>query len=109
MSKMDNTVSRYSLQKRFHIYAAKGKKRTTISLHRTLAELVAIALGHQPESREANRAITQWLQQQFDQHMDTRHMGTQSISYYMQSYAFELIADNILSSKHQDWLLEYWA
>jgi hypothetical protein len=91
---------------RFHIYTAEGKKRTTVSLHRNLAELVAIALGCRPESTEAQQATTQWLQQQFNQHMDTRYAGRQSTSYAMQSYSFELIADKVLSSKHLDWIFE---
>jgi hypothetical protein len=53
MSRVDNTVSRYSKQMRFHLYTAEGKKRTTVSLHTTLARLMAIALGQQPESIEA--------------------------------------------------------
>jgi pyrroloquinoline quinone (PQQ) biosynthesis protein C len=106
MSRVDNTVSRYSKQMRFHLYTAEGKKRTTVSLHTTLARLMAIALGQQPESIEAHRAITRWLQQQFDQHMDTRHTGRQSISHFMQSYALELIVDKTLSRQYDDWLFE---
>lgn len=106
MSKMDNTISRYSKQARFHIYTAEGKKRTTVSLHRMLAELIAIALGHQPDSREGHRATTQWLQQQFDQHLDTRYEGRQSISHFMQSYALELVVDKTLSSQYLEWAYE---
>lgn len=106
MSRMDNKISN-SHQRRFHIRTAEGKKRTTVSFHRTLAHLVAIALGHEPESRAARSAISGWLQQQFDQRMDTRYAGRQSISYFMQSYAFEMIADKELSSKYIDWLIEY--
>jgi len=106
MSEVDKTVSKYSKQMRFHIYTAEGKKRTTLSLHTTLARLMAIALGQLPESREAHRATTQWLQRQFDQHMDTRHTGRQSISHFMQSYALELVVDKTLSSQYHDWLFE---
>jgi hypothetical protein len=93
-------------QARFHIDTAKGMKRTTVSLHKTLAQYVAIALGHEPESKEAHRAISQWLQQCFNERMDTKYAGLQSISYFLQEDAFELIADNMLSKKRMDWFIE---
>jgi len=93
-------------QSRFHIRTAKGMKRTTVSLHKTLSQYVAIALGHKPESKEAHSAISQWLQQCFNERLDTKYSGTQSISYVLQEDAFELIADKMLSRKRTDWFIE---
>jgi hypothetical protein len=97
---------RHRNQARFHINTADEMKRTTVSLHNTLAQYVAIALGHEPESKEAHSAISQWLQQCFNERMDTKYTGTQSISYFLQEDAFELIADKILSRKRIDWYIE---
>ena len=93
-------------QARFHIRTAEGMKRTTVSLHKTLSQYVAIALGHEPESKAAHRAISQWLQQCFNERMDTKYAGLQSISYFLQEAAFELIADKMLSSKRIDWFID---
>ena len=97
---------KFRSQARFHIYTAKGMKRTTVSLHNTLAQYVAVALGHEPESKAAHSAISQWLQQSFNERMDTKYAGLQSISYFLQEAAFELIADKMLSSKRLDWFIE---
>jgi len=97
---------KFRYQARFHIRTAKGMKRTTVSLHNALAQYVAIALGHEPESKEAHSAISKWLQQCFNERMDTKYAGLQSISYFLQEAAFELIADKILSSKRINWFIE---
>ncbi len=97
---------RFLNQARFHIRTAAGMKRTTVSLHKTLAQYVAIALGNEPESKEAHSAISQWLQQCFNERMDTKYTGAQSISFFLQEAAFELIADKMLSSKRLDWFVE---
>ncbi len=98
---------RFLNQARFHIRTAASMKRTTVSLHKTLAQYVAIALGHEPESKQAHSAISQWLQQCFNERMDTKYVGAQqSISFYLQEAAFELIADKMLSSKRLDWFVE---
>jgi len=93
-------------QARFHIHTAEGMKRTTVSLHKTLSQYIAIALGHEPESKVAHRAISQWLQQCFNERMDTKYTGAQSISYFLQEDAFELIADKMLSRKRIDLFIE---
>ena len=53
----------------FHIYVKKGrgKRRTSISIERVLADLFAIKLGYEPGSREAHSAIRLWLQERQDE------------------------------------------
>ncbi len=106
MDKMVSRKPRWRKQIRFHIYTAGGSKRTTISLHYRLVYYLTMTLGHEPNSMAGNRAVTEWIQQQFDQNMDTAYDGRQSISFFMQEYAFDKIVDNQLSDQLLEWELE---
>ena len=85
---------------RYHVQ--HGHKRTTVSLTITLAQLLAIHLGHTPDSAPAHRAIRQWLQHQLDQSPDP---GRDHLSQWLQSQiVFALIA-RPLYERHAQWLL----
>lgn len=85
----------------YHVYL--GERRTTVSLHPTLAELLALRLDRQPDSASAHRAIRHWLQQQLD---DAYDPGRCQVSQWLQSQVIFEIVDTNLSRRYADWLLK---
>jgi hypothetical protein len=84
---------------RYHVI--HGDRRTTVSLPRHLAGLLAVHLGHQPDDAEAHRAVRDWLQAQLDAADDP---GRQRVSQWLQGEAILAIADKELSSAYLTWL-----
>ena len=84
---------------RYHVI--QGTRRTTVSLDRHLAGLLAIHLGHQPDDAEAHRAVRDWLQAQLDAANDP---GRQRVSQWLQGEALLAISDKKLSEKYLTWL-----
>ena len=69
---------------RFHIYVKKGrgKRRTSLSIETVLANLLAIKLGYDPDTREAHSAVRLWLQEKQDE-QNTPDLQTTLIKKYV--------------------------
>lgn len=78
----------------------KGEKRTTATLPATLAELLALRLGHQPDDDEAHQAIRDWLQARLDEVGDPLQVN---VSQWLQAKALLAVADDKLSGQHDAW------
>ena len=87
--------------KTFHVYL--GERRTTVSLTETLSGLLAIKLGHTPETEEAHAAVREWLQEQLDEQDDP---GRTRVSQWLQAEVLLFMVDNKLSSRYLDWFIE---
>ena len=84
---------------RYHVI--QGTRRTTVSLDRHLAGLLAIHLGHQPDDAEAHRAVRDWLQDRLDAEADPER---QQVSQWLQGEAVLAVADKKLSESYLTWL-----
>ncbi len=84
---------------RFHVRL--GDKRTTVSIDRTLVELMALKLGEQPYSEEAHQAIRLWLQDRLDEANDP---GRYKVSQWLQSEIIHALADKKVSNLYERWL-----
>ncbi len=84
---------------RFHVRL--GDKRTTVSIDRTLAELMALKLGEQPYSEEAHQAIRLWLQDKLDEANDP---GRYKVSQWLQSEIIHGLVDKKVSELYERWL-----
>ena len=89
----------YSLS-RYHV--SLGTKRTTVSLDRTLVELLALKLGYEPDAPPAHAVIRSWLQNKLDQANDP---GRSRVSQWLQAQVIHAIVDKYLSKRHARWLL----
>ena len=69
----------------------------------TLSTLLAIKLGHVPESAQAHAGIREWLQEQLDEANDP---GRYRVSQWLQSEAILFLVDKKLSTRYLNWLLE---
>ena len=92
--------ARKHLTPRYHVRI--GQKRTTVSLDRTLSELLALKLGEQPYSAQSHTAIRHWLQQRLDADNDP---GRYSVSQWLQSEVVHTLVDKKLSNRYTQWLL----
>jgi hypothetical protein len=93
-------MNQYHAHHRFHVHL--GEKRTTVSLGNTLAHLLALKLGEQPETAEAHSVIKKWLQAQLDENGDPLQVH---VSQWLKDQAIEFIVDKKLSEKYDDWIL----
>ncbi len=84
---------------RFHVRL--GDKRTTVSIDRTLAELMALKLDEQPYSEEAHQAIRLWLQNRLDEANDP---GRYKVSQWLQSEIIHALVDKKVSKLYGRWL-----
>jgi len=80
-----------------------GDKRTTVSLHETLATFLTLKLKEEPDTLEAHTAIRIWLQDKLDEFDDP---GRVDVSQWLQGEAIELIADRHLSKGYRAWIYE---
>jgi len=85
---------------RYHVY--QGGKRTTVNLTMALAQLLAVKLGHTPETPAADRAIRHWLQQQLDRYNDP---GMDYVSRWCQTPIVYAVLDPEIAERHGQWLL----
>lgn len=91
------------MQPRYHVNL--GDKRTTVSLDEVLTELLALKLGHTPNTPEAHSGIRQWLQDRLE---DNNDPGRILVSQWLRREALLLVADKKLSKAYGDWVsLEY--
>ncbi len=84
---------------RFHIQL--GDKRTTVSIDRTLVELLALKLGEEPDSEPAHQAIRLWLQDRLDEANDP---GRYKVSQWLQSEIIHGLVDKKISAAYGRWL-----
>lgn len=78
--------------KRYHIKLAD--KRTTVSLHPVLSQLLAFKLQQQPDTPQAHKAVRQWLQETTERATDHQ---TGRLSQWLQGQAVLHISDTKLS------------
>ncbi|MFW7382332.1 MAG: hypothetical protein ACOH5I_26280 [Oligoflexus sp.] len=84
---------------RFHIYVKKGrgKRRTTLSLETILADLLAIKLGHDPDTREGHSAVRAWLQEMQDEQATSDLQTTLIKKYVILEITQKRLVDKYLS------------
>ena len=82
---------------RFHVILAGD--RTTVTVHRTLAALLAIKLGLEPETREAHRAVRKWLQKV----LDRGGKRWEHPSQWLAGQIAVTVAENEISNAYRRW------
>jgi hypothetical protein len=91
---------------RIHLFRDKEcSRRTTISMEDYLYGLLALHLGYMPDSREARKTVTEWLQDKlFEKHY--YDVGRFRISQFLkQLVIFELVGEK-LYREYMDWNLK---
>lgn len=83
---------------RYHVNL--GGRVTTASLGKHLAGLLAVKLGHEPETPDGNRAVRDWLQARLD---DANDPGRHKVSQWLQGEALLTVADKMLSDEYLNW------
>lgn len=91
-------------QTRFHIQL--GDQRTTISVDNLLVGLLAIKLGHEPETPDGNRAVREWLQARLPEKIGTDRGIGKRASQHARILLIEAVADKSLSSAYDKWIVE---
>lgn len=87
--------------KHYHIW--RGDKRTSVSVHATLDQMLALRLGGtaDPNDRLSQKAVTKWVQHIIDTEIDN---DQKNISQWIQGKALEFI----MSGKDMPQLWENW-
>ena len=88
---------------RYHIQFANH--RTTVTVDTVLSAMLAIKLGHEPETPEGNRAVREWLQARLPDKVGTDKGIGKRASQNAQRLIVEAIADKKLSSAYDDWVI----
>lgn len=91
------------LYERFHV--SLGARRTTISIDKTLAILMSLQLGEQPNTAAAHLALRQWLQAHLDRNGDERQAR---VSQWLQTRIAEALISGQLKQKYDDWHASEW-
>jgi hypothetical protein len=89
-------------QDRYHVVL--GKKSTTVTVDKTLCDLLALKLGHDPRSDDARAAIRAYLQEKLDDKNDPRQT---SVSQWLRQEVLLDLVDKKLSGKYWRWF-EAW-
>lgn len=90
-------------EKRIHLFRDKRKThRTTVSIEDYLYELLAIRLGHAPDSKEARVAVTEWLQNKLFEPYIYDKKRIRVSQFLKKKVVFELM-DKKLSKEYDDW------
>jgi hypothetical protein len=87
------------MQTRYHVQ--RGDTRTTVSLDKTLSALLALKIGHDPETTDAHAAVRQWLQARLDDQADP---DRRSVSQWLTQESILFVTDKKLSEKYLIWL-----
>jgi hypothetical protein len=82
-------------------HVSLGGRRTTVSLHETLSELLALKLGFEPDGKEAHGAVRRWLQARLDAADDPERVLT---SQWLQACAIRAIAGPELAESWGRWM-----
>ena len=88
---------------RFHIQFANH--RTTVTVDTVLSAMLAIKLGHEPETPEGNRAVREWLQARLPDKVGTDKGIGKRASQNAQRLIVEAIADTKISRAYDDWVV----
>ncbi len=78
-----------------------GNKRTMVTVHNRVAELLAIKLDETPETKEAKKAIRLWLQHQLDEINDPQLVY---VSQWLQDQTLMYLVDKDLREKYLAWI-----
>ena len=90
-------------QDRYHVLL--GKKSTTVTVDKTLSDLLALKLGHaDPRSADARIAVRSYLQKKLD---DQNDPGRASVSQWLREELLLELVDKKLSAKYWRWF-EIW-
>src|SRR5512147_1540948 len=89
-------------QNRYHVVL--GKKSTTVTVDKTLCDLLALKLGHVPRSEDAHFAVRSYLQEKLDEKNDPRQT---SVSQWLRQEVLLELVDKRLSDKYWRWF-EAW-
>ena len=97
------TMSNYrfehtDLYERYHV--SLGAKRTTISIDKTLSNLMSLHLGAQPNTPAARLAVRDWLQARLDKNGDPRQGR---VSQWLQGKIAEALISPSLRQKYDEW------
>ena len=88
---------------RFHIQFANH--RTTVTVDTMLSAMLAIKLGHEPETPEGNRAVREWLQARLPDKVGKDKGIGKRASQNAQRLIVEAIADTKISRAYDDWVV----
>ena len=88
---------------RYHIQF--DNHRTTVSVDKILSAMLAIKLGHEPETLEGNRAVREWLQARLPHKVGNGRAIGKRTSQNAQALIIEAIADTKLSKRYCDWVI----
>lgn len=89
---------------RFHIQF--GSHRTTITVDTILSSMLAIKLGYEPESKDGNRAVREWLQARLPDKVGHGRAIGKRASQNAQALIIEAIADTQISERYSDWMID---
>lgn len=73
--------------------------QTTISMNKTLSDLLALKLNTIPDSKEARAAVTRYLQETLID--PDKGRGSKGLSHYLTAQAILYVSDNMLSEKYR--------
>ncbi|MGZ3391233.1 MAG: hypothetical protein ACXVCF_16795 [Isosphaeraceae bacterium] len=85
-------------QNRYHVVL--GMKSTTVTVDKTLSDLLALKLGHGPRSADAHSAVRAYLQGKLDEKNDA---GRTSVSQWLREEALLDLVEKKLSDKYWRW------
>ena len=85
-------------QNRYHVVL--GKKSTTVTVDKTLSDLLALKLGHDPRSEDGRAAVRAYLQGKLDEKNDA---GRTSVSQWLREELLLDLVDKRLSDKYWRW------
>jgi len=91
-------------QDRYHINFKN--RRTTITVDRTVSELLAIKLGVLPDSPDAHARVREWFEETLHEKLGFSVPGGMHISQDARHYAIEALADKKLMDKVWKWRIE---
>ena len=88
---------------RFHIQF--DSHRTTVSVDKFLSALLAIKLGHDPETPEGNRAVREWLQARLPDKVGTGKGIGKRTSQAARELMIAALVDKKVSTAYDDWVI----
>jgi hypothetical protein len=85
-------------QDRYHVVL--GKKSTTVTVNKTLSDLLALKLGYDPKTEDARAAVRDYLQEKLD---DKNDPGRTSVSQWLRQEVLLDLVEKKLSDKYWRW------
>lgn len=87
---------------RYHLDT--GRKRTTVSLDKTIATLLALKLGLAPDAEDAHAAVREWLQQSIEPFKLKGEVRSGRLSSLVRLNAILFLVGSKLERQYHDWL-----